>query len=206
MFFSCRIFMFWSQPYINPWVDTMYRAGSVHNIGLLGLSAIDRVQRAKGTREEGLGLEMLIWSSLYMLFVVFLFTATVIVPILKMLVAIAIVGRQMKRVGMRTVDLSSLFLNPLLHDSTILSEDEMEVAYDAHDVSPESSVDEEAERRDIDADLQYAQAQASEQEKLAKERKAEEMQRTYQETTEEERVRKQQVAATKAAQRDALEL
>ena len=136
------LFMFWSQPYVNPWVDTMYRAGSVHNIGLLGWAALHRVLLSRGD-DEGLSLLMLLWTTCYMMFVAALFIATVIVPTLSVVVNQVIVGRQMARVGMRTVDLSSLFLNPMLHEDVFCTEAEADIFEQRHDITPPPSDDEE---------------------------------------------------------------
>jgi hypothetical protein len=135
------IFVFWTQPYLNPWVDTIYRAGSVHNIGLLGLISYSRALAASGDSED-LDIIMVTWTAVYLGFVVVLLVATVLVPVVGIVAQQVNVGRQMERVGMRTIDLSSLFLNPLLHDDTALTDEEAEAAAGIHDASSDSEDDE----------------------------------------------------------------
>ena len=84
-----------------------------------------------------------LWTTCYMMFVAALFIATVIVPTLSVVVNQVIVGRQMARVGMRTVDLSSLFLNPMLHEDVFCTEAEADIFEQRHDITPPPSDDEE---------------------------------------------------------------
>jgi len=157
------IFVFWTQPYLNPWVDTIYRAGSVHNIGLLGLISLTRAFAASGDSER-LDVVMITWTAVYLGFVVCLLVATVLVPVIGIVAQQVNVGRQMERVGMRTIDLSSLFLNPLLHDEVELTEDEAAAAAGIHDASSDSE-DDEGRRHAEQSAIAKEQATKSESER-----------------------------------------
>ena len=130
LFGSCSVelvfglFIFWSQPYLNPWVDTMYRAGSVHNIVSLGLSAYDRVLQANGDT-NGLTFTMMIVTTTYLGFVAILLFLTIVWPMVSYGARQIRVESQMNRIGLRTNDLSSLFLNPLAHEQRDVDEEEM---------------------------------------------------------------------------------
>ena len=118
------IFIFWSQPYLNPWVDTMYRAGAVHSVVLLGLTCWHLVLQANGD-SSGLGLSMLVCTSIYMCFVVLMLLLTVVWPMVSYGVQQLRVESQLQRIGLRSKDLSSLLLNPLIHDAATLSPQEL---------------------------------------------------------------------------------
>lgn len=108
------VFIFWSEPYVSPWVDTMYRAGSVHNIALIGLGSIN-VMLVRENSLFDLAIIITLVTVVYFCFVVGLLFGTVIWPTIATILTKMSVQRHMLRIGMRTIELTSLFLNPLIH-------------------------------------------------------------------------------------------
>eukprot|EP00658_Telonema_sp_P-2_P007164 TRINITY_DN12670_c0_g1_i3.p1 TRINITY_DN12670_c0_g1~~TRINITY_DN12670_c0_g1_i3.p1 ORF type:complete len:350 (+),score=71.72 TRINITY_DN12670_c0_g1_i3:150-1199(+) len=100
--------------YMSGWVDILYRAGSAHNITLLGLSAIHRVLTDSGD-EDGVTLYMLITTVTYLSFVVIVLFLSALWPLIAFGIKQLLVERELNKVGMRISDLASLLLNPFMH-------------------------------------------------------------------------------------------
>ena len=124
------VFIFWTEPYINPWIDTMYRAGSVHNIIILGLTALNVVLISNGY-PNGTLVAMIVVTLSYITFIMLLMFMTTIWPIVSYALKQRDIQKQMAKVGMRTTTLSSLFLNPIIHFSSFLSDEEREAVESA---------------------------------------------------------------------------
>jgi len=118
-------FMHWAQPYVNSWVDSMYRFGSIHNVGIIGLVSFRRVIVSNlevnwgsfdsfGVESSGIDVVMSFWTFGYYFFVAILLFMAVVLPTTQQIIGEIAVANELSLVGMRTLELSSLFLNPLL--------------------------------------------------------------------------------------------
>lgn len=141
-------FIFWTEPYINPWIDTMYRAGSVHNIMLIGLAAINTMLNAESSTLD-LATLMLLVTGVYFLIVIFLLLMTTVWPTMNVALTKANVAKQMKRIGMRTIDMSSVVLNPLMHKKSLMPIVDLIRSYEAFvRAHPEAEPGDDLNRRE----------------------------------------------------------
>ena len=111
------VFITWTEPYMSGWVDILYRAGSAHNITLLGLGAIHRVLADDGSGGDTVELLMLLTTGVYLGFVVLVLFLSALWPLITFGFTQLMVERELNKVGMRISDLASLLLNPFMHYS-----------------------------------------------------------------------------------------
>ncbi|CUG89026.1 membrane-associated protein, putative, partial [Bodo saltans] len=127
--------------------------GSVHNIMQIGLAAINTMLNAEGSSVD-LGNLMLLVTAVYFAIVVFLIVMTTVWPTLSIALTKSNVAQQMKRIGMRTIAMSSVVLNPLMHKKVLVSIVDLIRAYEAFLVAhPEADAGEDLNRRDRDVSV-----------------------------------------------------